>query len=299
MTRRRGVLLGAAAVVGVTVVAIVFASAMRPPPPEQVALEYGRAFYADDADALWSLISEEDHRAKDEETFRRQQRNFRGFTRDSVHELARYIDATPVKTSITGDRASVTLRFRLPDANAPEILALVHDWNEDRLEALATTECERILSRIVALHRERKLPTVEGDETIDLVRDASAWKVALHWADGVRLRFVADIEPGVRLDVSVTPAQASLSRGERLRVTVSAANRSDQEITTRVGYRIQPESQSKHLALLLCPLFVPVTLAADETREFSSEYLLLADAPKDLRALDVTYVFPERTAASK
>lgn len=299
MTRRRGMLLGTVAAVGVTVVAIVFASAMRRPPPEHVALEYGRALYANDADALWRLISEEDHRAKDEEAFRRQQRNFRGFTRDAVRELARYIDATPVKTSITGDRASVTLRFRLPDANAPEILALAHDWDEDRLEALTTTERERILSRIVALHRERKLPTVEGDETIDLVRETGGWKVALHWADGVQLRFVADVEPGVRLDVSVTPAQATLSRGERLRVTVRASNRSDHEITTRVGHRIQPESQSKHLALLLCPLFVPVTLVAGETREFSSEYLLLADAPNDLRALDVTYVFPARAAASK
>lgn len=292
MTRRRGVLLGAAAVGGVTVVAIVLAGALRRPPPEQVALEYGRAVYANDADGLWRLISEEDHRAKDQGTFRRQQRDLRGFTHDMVRELTRYIDATPVKTSITGDRASVTLRFRLPDANAPEIRTLMHEWDEDRLEALATTEREQILSRIVALHRERKLPIVEGDETIDLVRDAGGWKVALHWGDGVRLRVVAAIDPGVPLDVSVTPGQASLNPGERLRVTVHATNRGDREITTRVGHRIQPESQSKHLALLLCPLFVPVTLAAGETREFSSEYLLLSDAPKDLRALDVTYVFP-------
>lgn len=299
MTRQRGVLLGAVAVVGVIVVAIAFASAMRRQPPERVALEYGRALYANDADGLWRLISEEDRRAKDQETFRRQQGDLRGAARDALRELARYIDTTPVKTSIAGNRASVTLRFRLPDANAPEIRTLMHEWDEDRLEALATTEREQILSHIVALHRERKLPTVEGDETIDLVRDAGGWKVTLHWADGVRLRFVAAIDPAVPLDVSVTPAQASLSRGERLRVTVRATNQSDHEITTRVGHRIQPESQSKHLALLLCPLFVPVTLAAGETREFSSEYLLLGDAPKDLRTLDVTYVFPARTAAPK
>lgn len=291
MTRRRGMLLGAAAVVGVTIVAIAFASAMRRQPPEQVALEYGRALYANDADALWRVISEEDHHAKDQEAFRRQQGDLRGFARDALRELARYIDATPVKTSITGDRASVTLRFRLPDANAPEIRTAMLEWDEDRLEALATTERAQILSRLAALHREGKLPIVGGDETIDLVRDAGGWKVALHWADGVRVRFVAAIDPGVPLDVAVTPAQASLSPGERLRVTIRATNRSDREITTRVGHRIQPESQSKHLALLLCPLFVPVTLTPGETREFSSEYLLLGDAPKDLRRLDVTYVF--------
>ena len=102
MTRRRGVLLGAAAVGAVTVVAIVLASALRGQPPEQVALEYGRALYANDADRLWRLISEEDHRAKDDTTFRRQQRDFRGVPRDAIRQRARYIDGSPVKTRPRG-----------------------------------------------------------------------------------------------------------------------------------------------------------------------------------------------------
>ena len=103
MTRRRGVLLGAAAVGGVTVVAIVLAGALRRPPPEQVALEYGRAVYANDADGLWRLISEEDHRAKDQGTFRRQQRDLRGFTHDMVRELTRYILDQVSKNGPIGD----------------------------------------------------------------------------------------------------------------------------------------------------------------------------------------------------
>jgi cytochrome c oxidase assembly protein Cox11 len=90
----------------------------------------------------------------------------------------------------------------------------------------------------------------------------------------------------------VTPAEVVLAPGDQLRVTVRAHNRGGQEVTTRVGHRIEPEAESRHLALLQCPLFLPVTLRPGETREFSSEYLLLADVPKEVRALGVTYVFP-------
>jgi hypothetical protein len=93
--------------------------------PEDVALEYGRAIYASDAEAAWRLISEADRQVQDKPTFRRQQQALHGLTRDAVRQLAGYITATPVKTTITADRATVTLRFRLPDANAPTVRALM------------------------------------------------------------------------------------------------------------------------------------------------------------------------------
>ncbi len=299
MTRRQFSLLGAAAgVVVLAVVAIVLASGWRRQSPEDVALEYGRAVYANDADALWRLISEEDRRAKDEATFRRQQRDLRGFTRDAVRQLAGYITAKAVRKSVTSDRASLTLRFRLPDANAPDVRALMRDWDEDSMDKLSVADREHIAARIAELRRRGKLSTIEGDETINLVREAGAWKIFLNWAGGVRVRFAATVDPAVPIQVTVTPAEATLTPGERLRVTVRASNTAGREVTTRVGHRIEPEAQSRHLALLLCPLFVPVTLEPGESREFSSEYTLLADAPKDLRLLTVTYVFPRNSDAT-
>ena len=293
MTRRRSALVAAATLAAVIGAAVVFAgNALRSESPEAIALEYGRALYASDADALWRLLSDEDRRAKDQATFRRQQQDVDGFTRDALRQLARYVDATPVKTSAADRRATVTLRFRLPDANAAEIRTLMYEWDAERLNALTPAEREQITSRLAERHRQGTLPIVEGDETFDLVHEAGAWRVSLHSADGVRLRFLAAADPGGPLDVSVTPAQTTMNRGERLRVTVRATNRADHEITTRVAHRMEPQSVSKHLALLLCPLFVPVTLAPGETREFSSEYLLLGDTPGRVRALDITYVFP-------
>lgn len=294
MTRRALVWLGAAGVVVAAIVltALFVASSARRQSPEDIALEYGRGVYANDADALWPLISTADHRAKDAATFRRQQRDLRGFTRQAVRQLAGYMTATPVDVVRTGDRAKVTLRFRLPDANAAAIRDLMLDWDEARLDALPGADRGQITARLEQLHKKGALPTIEGNETIELVREDGTWRVFLNWAGGVRVRFAAAAPPGGTLDVSVTPAEVVLVPGEQLRVTVRASNHAGREVTTRVGHRIEPEADSRHLALLLCPLFIPVTLRPGETREFSSEYLLLADVPKEIRTLGVTYVFP-------
>lgn len=215
-----------------------------------------------------------------------------GFAREAVHRLAAFVTARPVKTTTTGYRASATLRFQLPNANAPVVRTLLHDWDEARLNRLGDSERTRIREKLDELRRAGRLPTIEGDETIELVRDASGWKVFLNWAGGVRVRFEAAVDEGVPLQILVTPASTILAPGERLRVTVQATNAGGREVTTRVGHRIEPEAQASHLALLLCPLVVPVTLAPGQTQEFVSEYLLLADVPSDAKHFGVTYRFP-------
>jgi hypothetical protein len=91
-----------------------------------------------------------------------------------------YITARPLQTTITGDRASVTLRFRLPDANAPAVRDLMHDWDEGRLNRLAAHDRRRITARLEELHAQGALPTIEGDETMELVREGDGWKVFLN-----------------------------------------------------------------------------------------------------------------------
>jgi hypothetical protein len=265
-------------------------------PPEEVAREYGRALFASDAGALWSLISTDDRRAKDEATFRRQQGDVRGFAREVLRQLAGYITATPVRTTVAADRATVTLRFRLPDANAPAVQGLMRDWDESRLNTLATGERQRIVARLGELHRQGTLAMVEGDETMELVREAAGWKVFLNWAGGVRVTFSATVDPGLPLDVSVSPPSVVLAPGERVRVSVRATNRGTREVTTRVGHRIEPDAEADHLALLQCPLLVPVRLAPGAQGLYESEYLLLADVPAGTRALSVRYRFPAAAA---
>lgn len=275
---------------------VLLAACGRPATPEDIALAYGRAIYANDADAIWGFVSEADRRVKDQQTFRRQQRDLRGVTRDAVRQLAGYVTATPVTTRIIGDRASVTLRFRLPDANAPPVRTLMLDWDEDRLNELSDADRDRIAARLRDLHERSELPTIEGDETIDLVRERGRWLVFLNWAGGVRVTFAVAVEPALPLEVRVSPPSAVLVPGERVRVRVSAKNAGAREVTTRVTHRIEPDADARHLALLQCPLLVPARLAPGASDEYESEYLLLADTPPTVREFSVTYRFPMANA---
>jgi hypothetical protein len=265
--------------------------------PEDVALAYGRALYANDGDAIWNLASERDHRAKDRATFRRQHQIVDGFPRELLAQLGEYVTATPVTTTIQGDRGRVTLKVRLPDANAKAISDLVHGWDEKALNELPADARRRIRAALEELHRNRALPIVEGEESFDLVRERAGWRMSLNWAEGVRITFAAVYDGGLPLRIAIDPASATVVRGERLRVTLSVTNTGDREVETRVRHRTAPESASSHLALLHCPLLIPVRLAAGETREFVSEYVLLADSPEALKSLGVTYTFPGRMAA--
>ena len=281
---------------GLLAVTVLLVACGRAAGPEDVALEYGRAIYASDAETAWRLISEADRQVQDKPTFRRQQQALQGLARDVVRQLAGYITATPVTTTITGDRATVTLRFRLPDANAPTVRTLMLDWDEKRLAALSAGAHERIAARLGDLHARAELPAIEGDETIELVREHGRWHVFLNWAGGVHVAFTASVDPALPLDVSVSPSSVVLAPGERVRVTVTAKNTDAHEVTTRVSHRIEPDAEAHHLALLQCPLLLPARLAPGGTEEYDSEYLLLAEVPAGVRAFTVTYRFPAVSA---
>ncbi|MBI4635648.1 MAG: cytochrome c oxidase assembly protein [Candidatus Rokubacteria bacterium] len=281
-----------ALVAGLTAVAVLLGGCARGPAPAEVALEYGRAVYANDPARIYRLVSAEDRRARDEETFRRQQRPLSAPVLEIVGQLASFITATPVETKIDGARAIVRLSFKLPNANAPEVKTILLDWDVARLDKLAEPERRRIRERLDELHRAGRLPMLEGEETLELVRDDSGWHVFLNWAGGVRLRFAATVPDATRLRVSVDPTQIMVAPGERVRVTVRATNLAQRDLTTKVAHRIEPGPDSRFLALLQCPLFVPATLAPGETKEFVSEYLLLRDVPGRVKQIEVTYEFP-------
>ena len=52
--------------------------------------------------------------------------------------------------------------------------------------------------------------------------------------------------------------------------------------------------QSRYLALVQCPLFVPITLGPGEARDFVSVYMVVRDVPRTVRSFAVTYEIPGR-----
>jgi len=123
--------------------------------------------------SAYDLISTDDRRVKDAETFRRERGEASGFARDVARQIASFIAAVPLERTIRGARATVKLRLRLPDANAAEIAALVLDWDEPLLNAVSRTEQEQITQKLTQLHRDRRIPMLEGEETFTLVREGS------------------------------------------------------------------------------------------------------------------------------
>ena len=263
----------------------------RSPAPEDVAVEYGRAMYRYDAAAIYRLASATDRRAKDEETVRAQVGVPSGFALDIIRHLALFVEAKPVDTRLTGSRATVSLKLTLPDANAPEIRTLAHDWDETALDALSDAERADIRRKLDELHERRTLPVVEGQETFELVKEGGGWRLVLDWGGAIPVQFSASAAKTPALDVTTTPAEIRAKPGESFRVTVRAKNVSGHEVTTRVGHRIAPEADASFLALLQCPLFLPATFKPGETKEFVSEYLLLKDTPGPVTAFRVTYEF--------
>ena len=262
------------------------------PGPVAVAIDYGHALYAGEPHAIYRLISAKDQRAKSEVDFAHQQQTHEGFTAELLAQLASFIVATPVEARVTDRRATVRLKFALPDANAPEIRALARDWDEQALNALTDSERRRIRDRLAELHRTQTLPTVKGEETFNLVRDDGGWRVVMNWTRSVRLHFHASLQADVPLKVDIVPAEIAIGPGEPVHVTLRARNAGTREVTIRVGHRIEPVGQSSFLALLQCPLFLPVTIQPGAIKEFKSEYVLLKDVPESVTRFDVTYRFP-------
>lgn len=254
-------------------------------------MEYARALYASDLARAYRLVSAVDQRVKDEHTFRRERGETRGFTLELVRQLASFIEAARVGETIRGERATVRFTLRLPNANAPEIVAVVLGWDERRLNALSEAERGQITQKVAQLHRARQIPMLEGEETFELVREGSGWRVFLNWAAGVRVRFTATTNAALLLQVTVTPEEVHAIPGERLSVTLRTHNPTARDVVVRVGHRVEPKPHADSLALLHCPLFLPVTLRPGETEEFRSEYLLLRDAAEGLKQLQVTYDF--------
>lgn len=287
---RRGQLLRRR-IAGFVGASLVLLGCVREPWPEEVALQYGRALYAGDLVEAYRFISSEDRRVKDQATFRRERGEASGFAVDVARQLASFIVATPVERTVRGKRAMVRFRIRLPDANAPEIVGLVGEWDERRLNALTAAARGRILERLEELGTAGRLPMVEGEETFELVKEAAGWRVSLNLAGGVHVQFHAKASKSLPLGLNVSPEETRVVPGDRVRVTIRATNLSGQPVRARVSHRVEPTTQADSLAFLLCPLFLPVTLSGGQSREFVSEYLVLKDVPKDAKQFQVTYEF--------
>jgi len=290
MTRRLGAFL-------LTPLFAASAGCAPPERPEAVALTYSRALYARDLTAAYALLSSQDRAVKDEAAFRRERDAQAGFALEVSRQLAGFVSATPLRRRATADQVELTMRLRLPNANAPEVSTLVHEWDEGRLNSLPAEERQRVTWALGQLHQAGRLPMLEGEETFTLVREDGRWRILLNWAEGARVRFHA-VTAGTPLQVAFSPEEVVVTPGERFKVTMRVTNPSAVPVRVRARHVIEPRATTSSLVLVLCLLEIPVTVEAGRTEEFLSEYVVLKDIPRTAKRFDVTYGFVPVSAAS-
>lgn len=203
---------------------LLLAACSQEVPPETVTLEYAKALYARDLPMAYRLISSGDRESKGETAFVAEGGPVRGFALEVSRQLASFIQLASVERKVTPGGAEVKLKLRLPDANAPEIAGLIGEWDEAALNALPEKAAERIRRGLDELHRSGRLPTLEGEETFELVKEASGWRLVLHLAGAVRIRFTARIPEGLSLQVDPREQELRVRPGEPVRMSVRLTN---------------------------------------------------------------------------
>ena len=259
--------------------------------PETVALEYGRARYARDLLKAYRLISTRDRQWKTEGAFVAEGEAPTGNALELARHLASFIELVSAEKKVTGDRAGVKLRLRLPDANAPVVAGLVRDWDGAALNALSKSERERIRKGLDQLHQAGKLPMVEGDESFELVREDVGWRVVLHWAESIRVRFRTRVPNGLPLRAVPSEQELLVKPGEPAQITIQLTNGSAKNLTMRVSHEIEPKAAAPSLVFLQCPLLLPVRLGAREAKEFSTTFMVARSGSDQTTGLQVTFAF--------
>lgn len=259
--------------------------------PEEVALEYARALYAQDRTSAYRLLSAQDRAWQTEAAFMAKGDAPTGNALGLTRHLASFIEVASAETRLAGDRAKVRLALRLPSANAPEVTGLVQDWDEAALNALSEKEAEKIRTGLDDLHRSGRLPMLEGEEVFELVRESSGWRMVLHTAGAIRVRFTARILEGLPLQADPREQELRVRSGEPVQMSLRLKNGSGRDVSVRVTHVIEPKDAAPFLVLLQCPLLLPVKIPPRESQEISSSFMIAGNAPARMRDFRVTFAF--------
>ncbi|MGH7784863.1 MAG: cytochrome c oxidase assembly protein, partial [Candidatus Binatia bacterium] len=181
------------------------------------------------------------------------------------------------------------LDVKYPDANS--LSALLFDWDEDRLNALAPAAQREILAKIDQLNWAGKIPTIAGKEEFSLIREGRNWRIFFDWAAGVHVRYSAVVPPTQPIAAVPVNEQTTIRPGELFTIAYRVKNRTDQPLSTRIVHRIEPQELRQHLDIIECALLLPVKLLPGQESEFSTTYMMRSDFPEGPKELKVTYEF--------
>jgi Cytochrome c oxidase assembly protein CtaG/Cox11 len=253
-----------------------------------VTLErYIRATYARDYEEAYSYIAAADQRLKDRASYVRDRGPFSGFTLEIARILASYIELSALETRVDSGQTRIKIKFKVPHAG--KLGPMLHDWDNDRLDGLSSTERKAMVAAIEKLRQSREIEMVEGEDVFELVRENHSWKVILNWASNVKVGFQTSIPITVPVEARLERSDVATRPGEIFKVVLNVKNTSKEQLFARISHLVDPHEFRDYLELVECGFLLPVQLAPGREEEFVSTYLLRGSLPEGVRQLNVTY----------
>ena len=253
---------------------------------------YLRAVYAQDYAKAYEYISQRDRRAKSEAAYLRENPSLTGASAELTRGLADRIEVGPLPAATRGDSATVRFTISLPDANSPELQKLFAGFDPDVLNALTAERRRQILDTVDQMGRAGRLPTITGEESLDLLREDGRWTVFLNWSDAVKVFFHAEVKEGLPWAFEPLQEMVLARPGETLHAAYRARNLSDRTVTAKARHVDTPkEAAARYLKVIQCFCFLRETLKPGQEKELSLVFRVDWDVPREIREFHVTYQF--------
>lgn len=250
---------------------------------------YLRATFARDFAQAYDHLSSADRQERTRQNFVNSQGAYAGFTLQVARQLAGFMKVWLIDRQESGDSLVIKVGYRVP---APaELNDLLLHWDEDRLNALPTEKQKELLAELDSRNQSGKLLNIEGQETIELIKEADAWKVFLDWAAGTRVLLQSKLADGNKLDIRFTTTEVIAKNDELFLVNLKIRNPGAHAVIFTVGHLFEPPEIAEDLQLVECGLLTPTTLDAKQEKEFAMAYQLNSAAGLSHREIKLTYEF--------
>jgi len=257
--------------------------------PFMTADSYLRATYARDFGRVYDHLSSADQQVRTRQNFVNSQGPYSGFTLEVARQLASFMKIWLIDRQENGDRLIIKIGYRVP---APaELNGLLLNWDENRLNSLSDKQQQELLTALETRYKSGSLLNIEGQETIELIKEANDWKVFLDWAAGTHVRLRHKLPDDSQLHVRFATAELMVKNDELFLVNLKITNRGRQAVTFTVAHLVDPPEVADDLQLVECGLLAPITLEANQEKEFAMAYQLSAAAGQTHHEINLTYDF--------
>lgn len=261
-------------------------------PLRDLVSRYLKAVYAQDYAEAYRYVSRRDREAKSEAAYLRENPSFTGAAAELTRRLAERIEVGPVSAEVRGDSASVRFPISLPDANSAELQELFAGFDPEVLNRLTPEKRRHILASLDEMGRAGRLPTIKGEETLELLREGGRWAIFENWAESVKVFFHAEVKEGLPWAFEPLQEMVLAPPGETLHASYRARNLSERAVTGKARHVDTPkEAAEKHLSIIQCFCFLQETLKPGQEKELPLVFRVGWDVPRETREFHVTYQF--------